>query len=365
MIRKLPFLVDFGFPHSKFVCVLALSDLPVSSEQQSPSKDLAPLEAFTRLVHQSTPEQLQNSRADSEAADPDGIIHSFEKSAVSFGQSRLPPFGLSAFLIPQESDMVDVTGEGTNEGETQHTAAVCEESEIVPPPVTAPQGPPEVEQQTLSPFSMFLNSATPPESASHTNPAGPKTQVPPELTSLPSSSFVTSSDLEALERRFQVLVSEATASINNQLCARSSAQARVPSQTTSVGSPANKASKPTPQQGSSTGRPKRNPATRRIQQRERLMAATGGAATGESAPAEEAGAAKRPKPRLQLNVQMFRKHPIFKFFVTAPVDSDNNPHKWRCRVCHVELSLKTKGSLEILSHYRTEAHLVREHRIRM
>ena len=188
-------MVDFGFPHSKFVCVLALSDLPVSSEQQSPSKDLAPLEAFTRLVHQSTPEQLQNSRADSEAADPDGIIHSFEKSAVSFSQSRLPPFGLSAFLIPQENDMVDVTGEGTNEGETQHTAAVCEESEIVPPPVTAPQGPPEVEQQTLSPFSMFLNSATPPESASHTNPAGPKTQVPPELTSLPSSSFVTSSDL--------------------------------------------------------------------------------------------------------------------------------------------------------------------------
>ena len=261
--------------------------------------------------------------------------------------------------------MVDVTVEGTSEGEAQHTATVCEESVIVPPPVTAPQEPPEVEQPALSPFSMFLNSTTPPDSAGHTNPVGLKTRVQPELTSLPSSSFVTSSDLEALERRFQVLVSEATASINSQLCARTSAQAHVPSQTTSVGSPANKTSKPTPQLGSSTGRPKRNPATRRIQQRERLMAATGGTATGERAPAEEAGAAKRPKPRLQLNVQMFRKHPIFKFFVTAPVDSDNNPHKWRCRVCHVELSLKTKGSLEILSHYRTEAHLVREHRFRM
>ena len=210
---------------------------------------------------------------------------------------------------------------------------------------------------------MFLNSATPPDSAGHTNPVGLKTRVQPELTSLPSSSFVTSSDLEAFERRFQVLVSEATASINSQLCARTSTQAHVPSQTTSFVSPANKSSKPTPQQGSSTGRPMRNPG--RIQQRERLMAATGGTATGESAPAEEAGAAERPKPRLQLNVQMFRKQPIFKFFVTAPVDSDNNPHKWRCRVCHVELSLKTKGSLEILSDYRTEAHLVREHRIRM
>ena len=34
-------------------------------------------------------------------------------------------------------------------------------------------------------------------------------------------------------------------------------------------------------------------------------------------------------------------------------------------VCHIELSLKTKGSFEILSHYRTDSHLVREHRIRM
>ena len=29
------------------------------------------------------------------------------------------------------------------------------------------------------------------------------------------------------------------------------------------------------------------------------------------------------------------------------------------------MSLKTRGALEILSHYRTEAHLVREHRLRM
>ena len=61
---------------------------------------------------------------------------------------------------------------------------------------------------------------------------------------------------------------------------------------------------------------------------------------------------------------MYRKHPIFKFFVTAPIDAENNPHKWRCRVCQIELSLKTKGSLEILSHYRTGTHLIRGHRIR-
>ena len=77
------------------------------------------------------------------------------------------------------------------------------------------------------------------------------------------------------------------------------------------------------------------------------------------------GTSKRPRPRLQLNVQMFKKHPVFIFFVTAPVDSERDPHKWRCRVCQQELSLKTKGALEIPSPYRTEAHLVREHRIRM
>ena len=31
----------------------------------------------------------------------------------------------------------------------------------------------------------------------------------------------------------------------------------------------------------------------------------------------------------------------------------------------MELSLRTKGALEVLSHYRTDSHLVKEHRIRM
>ena len=62
---------------------------------------------------------------------------------------------------------------------------------------------------------------------------------------------------------------------------------------------------------------------------------------------------------------MFRKHPVLKLFVTAPADSSSNPHKCRCRVCHIELSLKTKRALEILSHYWTDAQFVRERRIRM
>ena len=66
---------------------------------------------------------------------------------------------------------------------------------------------------------------------------------------------------------------------------------------------------------------------------------------------------------MQLSVEKYKKHPVFKFFVTGPADPYKNRQKWRCRVCQVELSLKS--SLEILSHYRTDAHLVREHRIRL
>ena len=62
---------------------------------------------------------------------------------------------------------------------------------------------------------------------------------------------------------------------------------------------------------------------------------------------------------------MYHKYPILKFFATAPADAARYPHKYRCRVCFVELSLMTKGPLEILHHYRTDAHLIEERRIRM
>ena len=72
---------------------------------------------------------------------------------------------------------------------------------------------------------------------------------------------------------------------------------------------------------------------------------------------------KRAKPRHTLAGWMYHKYPILKCFVTAPADASRYPHKYRCRVCLVELSLMTKGPLEILSHYRTGTHLVKEHRI--
>ena len=75
--------------------------------------------------------------------------------------------------------------------------------------------------------------------------------------------------------------------------------------------------------------------------------------------------AKRPRPRYCLTETMFRKHPVLKFFATGPIDREKTPYKWWCRVCRVELSLMSRGPLELLSHYRTESHLLKEHRIRM
>ena len=94
--------------------------------------------------------------------------------------------------------------------------------------------------------------------------------------------------------------------------------------------------------------------------RERTMKRQGKRkSSGESPPQ------KRAKPRSVLAGWMYHKYPILKFFVTAPSDAARYSYKYRCRVCLIELSLLTKGPIEILHHYRTDAHLVKEHRKRM
>ena len=54
-----------------------------------------------------------------------------------------------------------------------------------------------------------------------------------------------------------------------------------------------------------------------------------------------------------------------QFSATGALDVDKSPHKWWCRVCKVELSLMSRGVLELISDYRTDTHLVKEHLIRM
>ena len=62
---------------------------------------------------------------------------------------------------------------------------------------------------------------------------------------------------------------------------------------------------------------------------------------------------------------MLRKQPVLQFSATGPIDRAKSPYKSWCRVCRVELSLMSRGVLEVLSHYKTEEHLVKEHRIRL
>ena len=73
---------------------------------------------------------------------------------------------------------------------------------------------------------------------------------------------------------------------------------------------------------------------------------------------------KRRRPKYSLRTHMMRKHPVLKFFATGPIDRQKTPYKCWCRVCRVELSLMSRGVLELLSHFRTDSHLIKEHRIR-
>ena len=74
---------------------------------------------------------------------------------------------------------------------------------------------------------------------------------------------------------------------------------------------------------------------------------------------------KRRRPKYSLTDSMLKKHPVLKFSATGPLDAEKTPYKWWCRVCRTELSLMSRGPLELISHYRSDTHLTKEHRIRM
>ena len=74
---------------------------------------------------------------------------------------------------------------------------------------------------------------------------------------------------------------------------------------------------------------------------------------------------KRRRPKYSLTGSMFKRHPILKFSATGPLDRERSPYKWWCRVCSVELSLMSRGSLELISHNKSDSHLIKERRILM
>ena len=74
---------------------------------------------------------------------------------------------------------------------------------------------------------------------------------------------------------------------------------------------------------------------------------------------------KRRRLKYSLTGSIFKRHPGLKFSAIGPLDNDKSPYKWWCRVFRVELSLMSRGCLELISHYRSDSHLLKEHRVRM
>ena len=286
---------------------------------------------------------------------------------VSISQTVPSPIERASFLLPAEVETPTPAGERTNETQTlaasddnfQKTVDIIGTSGVENTPKRS------ANSSHGSPFSVFFadlrQSGDVVESK---EPPAVDNEASDELPQQ-SSSYATNLDLLALERRIRLMVTETTTAINSKLMETLPQPPIGPSDNdpepeargATGGSLAARVTLGTSDGASlfTQGRKKlrRNPI--RVKRRESQPASSD----------DRSGTQKRPRPRIHLNIQMYRKHPVFKFFVTAPADADRDPHKWRCRVCHTELSLKTKDSLEILSHYRTDAHLVREHRIKM
>ena len=62
--------------------------------------------------------------------------------------------------------------------------------------------------------------------------------------------------------------------------------------------------------------------------------------------------------------KFFRKRGWTRSFISGPADSVHNPLIVWCHVCKRNFLIKTKGTLEILRHHRTEKHLRRDQRWR-
>ena len=68
--------------------------------------------------------------------------------------------------------------------------------------------------------------------------------------------------------------------------------------------------------------------------------------------------------RYQLTTSMFKEYPLIKAYATGPKNPDRNPHKWFCRICHKNYSLKTRGGGGIVKHFRSTRHFRRDQRYR-
>ena len=85
--------------------------------------------------------------------------------------------------------------------------------------------------------------------------------------------------------------------------------------------------------------------------------------------ASSSGKAPKRKRRKQtrgvpMREEFFSKIGWTRSFISGPADPLHNPYMVWCHICKKNISVKTKGTLEILRHHRTEKHLRRDQRWR-
>ena len=292
---------------------------------------MALLLPFGLPPHHSTPDHnYAFEESSGTSVDADGIKHSFDKS---LNTSAVPTETAICFLGDPGTvaDLPDVNPRPDSR------ASITPMDELADPNVTQNVDVTAIDTPSeRTPFSSFSNfiyqppQDNNPDVAAFSALVASTSAIPPQFS---GNEFVTSSDLAALERRMQVLVSEVTTAVSSRLFEQFSMTPTVTTGATTLAetsginldsslvfSPTSVSEdQPTPPPGRS--------------RRERSQLRARDRVPPHDPQGDQASASNRPRPRLQLTGSMYKKHPVFKFFVTAPAVSENHPHKWRCRVC--------------------------------
>ena len=71
-----------------------------------------------------------------------------------------------------------------------------------------------------------------------------------------------------------------------------------------------------------------------------------------------------PQRGVPMRKECFAKIGWTRSFISGPADPIHNPHMVWCHICEKNFSIRTKGTMEILRHHRTERHLRRDQRWR-
>ena len=73
---------------------------------------------------------------------------------------------------------------------------------------------------------------------------------------------------------------------------------------------------------------------------------------------------RMPRRGVPMREEFFSKIAWTRSFISGPADPLHNPYMVWCHMCKENFSIKTKGTVEILRHHRTEKHLRRDQRWR-